>query len=253
MWVEPSQAAREARRRLGFSSDVFFPPREIFELIEQSDGRLTIIRYPLDLEQTSALIACARDRYVILIDSAKTLGRQVFSLAHEYAHYIEHKEHMGGPERIKSNPKVECWANAFATEFLMPREAIERWLAFHRTSRRDEAMSLLDFLRLQQAMGVSFEAALNRLNELRLIRTAQYDEWKTFSPVRMADKFGLPLDLYRPDRAVKIPEEYRGLWIEAYEAGKASFRRLEEALKLIGVDARSIEGLDTSVGIEDVT
>lgn len=160
---------------------------------------------------------------------------------------------MSRPVRIKSNPKVERWADRFATEFLMPREAIERWLAFHRTSRRDEAMSPLDFLRLQQAMGVSFEAALNRLNELRLIRTAQYDEWKTFSPVRMAEKFGLSLDLYRPDRAVKIPEEYRGLWIEAYEAGKASFRRLEEALKLIGVDARSIEGLDTSVGIEDVT
>lgn len=245
-----SQIARSARRELGLSEDI--PILGLFRVLDRKGLRL--IRYPFGFRGISALLAKYRDEHFIVADSTRTLGHQVFSVAHEYGHYLEHRDRLAFvcdpayPD--KDAVGVERWANRFAAEFLMPRAAVERWLVEH--GRRGGNLALLDAVLLQQAMGVSYEAMLNRLQELGLITPNQRLAWVQESPVRLARKLGLPVNLYQSDNAIQVPEEYQALWVDAYEQGKVSFRRLQSALDRIGVDARSLE-LQHPAGIEDVT
>lgn len=245
-----SQVARKARRELGLSEDI--PATGIFRLLDRKG--LRVIRYPFGFRSISALLARYRDEHFIVVDSTRTLGHQVFSVAHEYGHYLEHRDRLAfACEPVYPDSEaveLERWANRFATEFLMPRAAVERWLMEH--GLENGCLTLFDAVRLQQAMGVSFEAMLNRLSELGLITAEQRAAWGQESPVRLARKLGLPLGLYQPDHAVQVPEEYQALWVEAYEEGRVSFRRLQEALGRIGVDAESLE-LHHPLGLEDVT
>lgn len=245
-----SQVARAARRELGLSEDIPIPG--LFRTMDRKGLRL--IRYPFEFRGASSLLAKYRDEHFIVVDSTRTLGHQVFSVAHEYGHYLEHRDRLAfvcnpvypGAEAMG----IERWADRFAAEFLMPRAAVERWLAEH--GQGSGGLTLFDAVRLQQAMGVSYEAMLNRLLEMGLITPNQRLAWGQESPVRLARKLGLPVNLYQPDNAIQVPEEYQALWVEAYEKGRVSFRRLQAALDRVGVDAKGLE-VQHPAGIDDVT
>ena len=244
------QAARDARRRLELSEDI--PIRDLFRLLDRKG--LRVIRYPFEFREASALLARYMDEHFIVVDSARSLGHQVFSVAHEYGHFLEHQDHLAfvcnpsSPDAVAA--PVERWANRFAAEFLMPRAAVERWLVEQGLDAR--GLSVYDAVRLQQALGVSFEAMLNRLGELGLITQDQRRAWAQESPSRLARRLGLPTDLYEPDRAVQVPEEYKVLWVQAYEAGKVTLARLRAAFDRIGMDVDDID-LRHPVGVEDAT
>lgn len=244
------QIARSARRELGLSDDI--PIHAIFRVLDRKG--LRVIRYPFGFRKISSLLARYRDEYFIVVDSTRTLGHQVFSVAHEYGHYVEHRDRLTfvcEPTYPDAGAlDMERWANRFAAEFLMPRAAVERWLM--EQDLEAASLTLPDAVRLQQAMGVSYEAMLNRLVELELISSEQRVAWGQESPVRVARKLGVPVDLYQPDEVIQVPEEYQALWVQAYENGRVSFRRLQAALARIGVDAKHLD-LSHPAGIDDVT
>ncbi len=245
-----SQMARDARRRLGLSEDI--PIRDLFRLLDQKG--LRVIRYPFGFRKASALLARYQGEHFIVVDSTRSLGHQVFSVAHEYGHFLLHRDRLAfvcDPSYPDiGSAEVERWANRFAAEFLMPRAALERWLVEHGLA--NDRVSLFDAVRLQQAIGVSCEAIVYRLAELGLITPDQRLAWVQESPVRLARKLGLQTDLYLPDNAIQVPEEYQVLWVEAYETGQVTFARLQAALKRIGVGAGNLD-LQHPVRVEDVT
>ena len=245
-----AQAARDARRRLGLSEDI--PVRDLFHLLDRKG--LRVIRYPFGFRKASALLARYMGEHFIVVDSTRSVGHQVFSVAHEYGHFLQHQERLAfvcDPSYPDAgSATVERWADRFAAEFLMPRAAVERWLVEHGLEER--GLSLFDAVRVQQALGVSFEAMLNRLAELGMITQNQRMDWAQESPVRLARRLGLRIDLYLPDNAIQVPEEYQALWVQAYEAGQVTLARLRAALSRIRVDVDNLD-LQHPVGIEDVT
>lgn len=78
------------------------------------------------------------EKYKIVINRDKPKVRQIFSMAHEYAHYQLHRpaiEKMPHGERIlhrseERNP-IERQANRFAADILMPEDAFHQVVRAH--------------------------------------------------------------------------------------------------------------------------
>ncbi|MBE3576395.1 MAG: ImmA/IrrE family metallo-endopeptidase [Limnochordales bacterium] len=90
--------------------------------MQGTEGRSTtglrVIRYPFGFQNSSALLARYRDEHFIVVDSTRSLGHQVFSVAHEYGYYLEHRNRLAfacDPVYPDAQPlDIERWANRFA-------------------------------------------------------------------------------------------------------------------------------------------
>jgi Zn-dependent peptidase ImmA (M78 family) len=101
-------------------------------------------------------------RWTILVNRDSTVGRQRFSLAHEFKHVLDHpvarlvyRDRAGRSAHLQAERGADC----FAAALLMPRAWVKR--AFYDEGIRDERM-------LAQRFGVSVAAMRVRAEELRL-------------------------------------------------------------------------------------
>ena len=110
-------------------------------------------------------------RSCLIVNGLQYVGRQRFTLAHEYGHHV--MRHEGAPPDSTqtviqglTRSSVEVQANAFAAEFLAPAAGVRAMV--------DEEPTLETLARLAGHFGISMQAALVRLNNLRL--TTRDDE-----------------------------------------------------------------------------
>lgn len=117
----PEISANEARKRLGLDRDEAV--KEIFRLFE-SNG---IIIYEIDAdEKIDGVSFLTKKGYpVIIINKNFSNDRKRFTLAHELGHILMH---YSFPIPSYRESEVEKEANRFASEFLMPKEAIRNQL-----------------------------------------------------------------------------------------------------------------------------
>lgn len=163
----------------------------------------------------------------ILINSNPVHGNQLFSLAHEYAHYLFHKDKLGiiSTERDR-NSSVEKIANAFAGNFLMPESAVKNLFASN--TRKDANAE--DILFSADYFGVSFQAMLYRLNNLRLINDAAKEELLNNTSIAAVRK---SIGFAEPEGSVeKFPRIYKHLACKAFLQGKLTTSRFAEFLEI---------------------
>jgi Zn-dependent peptidase ImmA (M78 family)/transcriptional regulator with XRE-family HTH domain len=192
--VPPERMADEERRRLGLGDE---PIKDVFGLCEANGCR--ILRMPMpDASRVSGVFIYleAKQAAFALVNSAQAAGRQVFSAAHEYCHYL--KDRLEGP--VIDNPDVfiddyvalyhprEQFAQAFAARFLMPpskiREMVDK--QFHaRRVHYDEAIYL------KRYFGVSMAAMLRALRDEGFLEKALYEDYAKLDPsLREREVFG---------------------------------------------------------------
>lgn len=165
----------------------------------------------------------------ILINSTPVFGRQLFSLAHEYGHFIFHKTQIGviSSEKNKetSDEKV---ADYFAGEFLMPESAINDIFNARIKNRKDVIAE--DVIYLADYFGVSFQAMVYRLNNMNLISNTKKGELlqKTWvSAVRKS------MGIAESERSkFKFPPLYFHLCIKAYQQGNITTAKFAEFMDL---------------------
>jgi len=178
--VSAERMADEERRRLGLGNE---PIRDVFALFELSGCR--ILRHPLpDDSKVSGVFVFVEEKGAAfaLVNSADPPGRQAFTAAHEYCHYL--KDRLESPvidnpdvfidEYVSLYPPREQFAQAFAARFLMPptkvREIVERDIRPHR-------IGYDDVLFLKRYFGVSTQAMLRTLRNLNFIRRERFEEF----------------------------------------------------------------------------
>ena len=236
-----SSLAFQARQQLGVSPQMPIP--DLFKVIQLSG--IGVIRYTFKFSgRTSALLCRHREDFFVVLDSSRTLGHQRFSAAHELGHYMAHRDRLYfscDPSEPPGNgdSAIERFADQFAIEFLMPKLAVDWWLENHALS--PQAPSLHDVLRLEQAFGVSHKATLFQLKTFSVISARQFEDWTEKSPVQLAKRWGLPTDLYEPDQALQVPDEYSAFWVDAYELGRVTYQKLTAALLRIGMQAETLD------------
>ena len=163
-----AKRAREARSALGLAPGEPFPC--LLTAIERDAG------VPVMVAGMHAQIAgfCLRPgdgSSCLFVNGLQYVGRQRFTLAHEYGHH--YMRHEGVPPDSTrtviqgfARSSVEVQANAFAAELLAPAAAIRELV--------DSEPTLETLAELAGHFGISMQAALVRLNNLGL--TGRDDE-----------------------------------------------------------------------------
>lgn len=160
----------------------------------------------------------------IIVVGKEAPTAEAFTLGHEFAHVLIRQSAISGdiPRTggDSSKRRVEEWCNRFASAFLMPRDALESYLAPPRNSLDEIAGEVLR--RTALYFGVSDHAMLIRLVHLRYVKADYY--WQVMKPKFDKEEgeykgFGRPAyygTRYRNTQG----DLYTGLVLDAWSGGR---------------------------------
>jgi len=260
--------AEEERRRLGLG---FAPIADVSDLINTQGIWASGVELPD--EMSGLFLRYSSIRSVIIVNFKHARTRKRFSYAHEYAHAILDR----GMDAIVSTDRnsqdlVEKRANAFAAAFLMPHAGVSwflnlmdkggasRWQLHgygsgdedteteRRAVPRSQRITFKDAAMLAHHFGTSYESAVYRLRDLRIIKPAERQSLLEDDQRKAAKEF---VELFhhepptRQDRELGM--EVANLAIEAFQREEFSSGRLRDLAETLGVSgAKLVELAETA-------
>ena len=228
-YLYAEKLALDERRRLSLGDE---PIRDIFLLMETQGVR--VVRMNMEESPVDGAFIYSRDKGAfMLINSSQSKGRQFFTAAHEYCHYLKDREKGYPICQVITNgsgePKkpIERIANLFAANFLMPEASVSKLVSLYAKNR----LVAEEVVQLKRYFGVSYQAMIYRLKDLGYIRRPKLEKLLQIDPATVEEAlFGFTEErVKQPDR---LPERYCKLAVQAYTQGKISFEKLAELLKV---------------------
>jgi len=200
---------------------------------------IPVFRFHLSRDSISGMFVNHRSvGPTILVNASQVCFRQIFTMAHEFAHVWLHRDEHVVASRIFATAaktrEIEEQANAFAAEFLMPESAIKRSLASRKNA---DGISPEDVVHLHRHFGVSYSAMLHRLAALRVVTQSRLKELQQESPVSRARRLGYDIDRSEVGETEtlewyeQLPAEYVELVIEAWNRDYISEGKAAEMLQ----------------------
>ena len=212
-WAE--HYALEERKRLDLG---LAPVKALDQILEEKCGiKIFYLSIP-DGSNIYGMFAYNNDiGGCILVNKDANEGNQLFSIAHEYAHYLFHKSRLGIISS-KSERKTlhERIANCFAANFLMPKAAVESIVDYRVKNRKEITQE--DVVYIADYFGVSFTTMVYRLNNLNILNSTKREKFIAETWVmKVRESLGLQIQTKERD---KFPGLYRHLCIKAYKEEK---------------------------------
>ncbi len=176
------EIAIEERKILGF--DNVEPITNLAELLRSYN--IIILEPVLEFAINGLFLTLDRDRFLIVVNHDTPPSKRNFTLAHEYGHYLFHRGNsfnavttdIDNPDSMNFHEKI---ANAFAAEFLMPKESLVN------LSISDESIALY-----MHNYKISRAALINRLYSLRKIDDYGKDYYlNEFRPMDGLENLGI--------------------------------------------------------------
>lgn len=138
-------------------------PVRVGALAKELGLKVVVAALPLNI---SGLIKPDGDGYVIKVNRFESKERQRFTIAHEIAHFLLHRDRIQAGVvdsvlyRSKLSSRLEAEANRLAADILMPIDQVRRVLDSHQGLTPTETNSLLSekFEVSKQAMGIRMGA-----------------------------------------------------------------------------------------------
>jgi Zn-dependent peptidase ImmA (M78 family) len=155
--VDPSEAARELRIRLGF--DLLQPLPYLLLALERIG--VTILGLPYCDDAIDAFCAWKGDEPVIAVLDGRPGDRIRYSVAHELGHLVLHGNGRMQTGGSSAGKEIETEADKFAAEILVPLDAIARVMPSKPT--------LNNLAMLKTQWGVSIKGLIRRARELGVI------------------------------------------------------------------------------------
>lgn len=204
--MELSLKAGQIRKKLGADPA---SPLDIFALAQILPS-LTLVFYPLGAN-ISGFCFKAPSSSLIGLNSAMSLGRQRFTLAHEFYHlfFADQPSSIICSRNVSGNRENEKKADQFASYFLVPPAALYEAVQ-KRKGSTDRPLSLADFISLEQYFGISHHALLVRLAEEREIAPETLNSLPGGVSAAAA-RLGYDVSLYRPappDKQIQVLGHY---------------------------------------------
>lgn len=223
--------AEGERRRLGIGTE---PIRSPLDVLEKQGVRIGPLQAPPGAQldgfylETEELGACVAVKYSRPDDW--TGLRAAFTAAHEYAHWllrdiqVEVFEFKPGTDNL-----LEVRANSFAAAFLLPEAGVRDYLTANGLLEGDRMthISPADVVRMMTFFGVSRQALLYRIQNLRLVGTKFPEELWAFPVQATADALGITFGL-RQYMSLTLP----ALAMHAWRKGLISTGRAAELCDL---------------------
>ena len=176
-------------------------PINVFALA-QSMEKLTIVFYPMGDNLSGMCIKGQDENALIAINSGMTIGRQRFSLAHEFYHLF-YDDNMISVCAKKMNTQS---ADMFASYFLMPEAALIMQAEKLTKGVQGKHLTLDDVIHIEQFFEVSHQAAIYRLMHTIYLDEDEANEYLNLPVRSRAESLGLNSDLYKPS---PVNERYK--------------------------------------------
>lgn len=249
--------AEEERRRLGLG---FAPIADVSDLINTQG--IWASGYELPDEMSGLFLRHSSVRSIIIVNFGHARTRKRFSYAHEYAHAIldRNMNAIVSTDR-NSQELIEKRANAFSAAFLMPQAGVHWFLGVldkggasrryqhvydvareeeldseRRAAPRSQRISFKDAAMLAHHFGTSYESAVYRLRDLRIIRPAERQallEEDQRAAAREFIELFYPPTSGGPDRELVL--EVAHLAIEAFQREEVSTGYLRDLGGKLGI------------------
>ena len=256
-----SFAAEEERRRLGLG---FAPIADASDLISTQGIWASGVELPD--EMSGLFLRHASIRSIILVNYKHARPRKRFSYAHEYAHAIlDRNMNAIVSTNNNSHDLIEKRANAFAATFLMPQAGVHWFLGLldkggasrkhlhvydvareeevdseRRAAPRSQRITFKDVAMLAHHFGTSYESAVYRLRDLRVIKPSERQTLLEDDQAKAGRDFiGLFYQEAAPEPDKDLVREVANLAIEAFRREEVSsgwLRDLGEKLKIPGAE-----------------
>jgi Zn-dependent peptidase ImmA (M78 family) len=144
--------------------------------------------------------------YCILVNAQNSLGRQSFTLAHEFAHALFHYNCRSVISIHKDQSPRETFADSFASHFLVPLKTLNSVIDNASWSGRLDQYKVIE---LSHIFRVSYVFMLYRLRNERHITDEQRKAWEKYSPTALAQQLGLEADIFgKPSNPVLSLNRY---------------------------------------------
>lgn len=213
----------------------------IFDECDKCGFRL--VRYPIGSDGVLGFSQIRDEDRIIFSNSSARLAREIFTVAHEVGHILLHLSSSGvyvDDAHTLSGSIVdehEKEANYFAACLLMPEEEVSKYIAMELDTSRD--WNSLDIARMMTVFNVSFDMALNRLQNLGKIdkRTrARLDSEKNQNRVtRLLQMTGENSRLNYSSNVRRIPSSYMDWVVYNYNHGVIPRETLEKSLQYFDI------------------
>jgi len=262
------------RGRLKLGDD---PIRDMAELLEPQGLRLAELSLPENI--SGIFLNDPRYGLSIIINADHHPRRQIFSCAHEYCHVLVDRDRASLVSKAENRDELsEVRANAFAAALLMPEEGIRAFVrtmgkgessrsilqAFEeaphpsadgevvvgqkRLEPRSQDLQVYDVVHLAHHFGVSYEMALYRLLNLKLLSEEEHQHLAAQREAANTIRQFLGSDFQ------EVPRERREfrhrllfLALEAFRREVISRGKLRELCDLAGVGADEMGSLIAAV------
>lgn len=209
-----------------------------------------LLRYPLG-EEADLGFSMKRDNDIIIFtNTSSRLSREIFTLAHEIGHT---RLHMEGADSFiddavtiadKSTDEKEQEANYFAVCLLMPADEVDKFLDLETDYFSEHTISAMDIARMMSEFNVSFETALNRLENLEKIGSREkikLDNVRNMLRVgNLLKSVGGNNKLNEPSGVTSLPYEYIDYVIYNYNHKAIPKETLEKVLTCYGLSVDDI-------------
>jgi len=187
-------------------------PIDIFAVINNTE-HITLLFYPISERISGCCIRIDEEDSLIVINSNMSYGRQRYTIAHEMYHlYFQNqfRKVICGKDIESVKDAEEKNADAFASYFLAPYDAIKLYVhnELHKTEK--EPLTLVDVVKIEQYFGMSRQATLYRLLNDNYI-TLEFANTLKSNVIQTARELGFDDKLYLP-----APQEKQFLTTGSY-------------------------------------
>jgi len=137
------------------------PPVKVGALASALGLRVVLATLPMNI---SGLIEPDKDGFVVKINRFESKERQRFTIAHEIAHYLIHRDRINAGifdsvlYRSKLSSRMEAEANRLAADIVMPIQAVTAAMSKRSSKLDDDGIS-----ELAEIFGVSKQAMTIRV------------------------------------------------------------------------------------------
>lgn len=249
------------------------PIRDLIEILEPQGLRL--VEHPLPENISGIFLNNLRHGLSIIVNAEHHVRRRVFSYAHEYCHALADRDRINVVSKTENREELfEVRANAFAAAFLMPESGVRAFVRAigkgepsrsvlwvysegeavegqRRVKAYSQDIQVYDVVHLAHHFGVSYEVALHRLRNLRLLSEERHRQL-----IRQQELANAIRDLLEP-KSQRTPQEcldFRHqllfLALEAFRQELISRGKLRELCALVHLSLEEIEDLIVAIESE---
>jgi Zn-dependent peptidase ImmA (M78 family)/transcriptional regulator with XRE-family HTH domain len=250
--IQAEQDALEVRQRLGLG---LAPIADMVTLLELELGVRVYVRR-LNTRISGLFAYDDKMGACILLNANHPRERRALSAAHELGHLVSTRREADVlDDRSPERTPEERYCNAFARNFLMPARAVMQ--KFKEVTAGARRLTRRHIIVLAHAFGVSREALVRRLEELRLTKSGTWDWFEENGGITDDQARQVLGDLVRVDARKADADRPTTLRLnmlaaEAWQQGLLSEGQLIRLLKLDRVELRRLlDGIEMEGSVAD--